>query len=172
MNTQLVNYGLAEEQSDIRAHVSVAGKCVYVYPTQCGLRAIETGFYPRRDAKTGEIVTAVGYLVPPAAIRQCRLVGVPDHIMAQAEFSETDTPTDKGAKAVRIVCWLLRSGLFPLWTEPGMVEDADLQINGVDITVHLKTRIQVKCDWRCGDGDGCTGNLFLQVAECNPFNWH
>jgi len=48
------------------------------------------------------------------------------------------------------------------------VEEKDMQISGWDITVKLNFRIQIKCDWKCGLGDGCTGNLFIQIAERNP----
>ena len=169
MNTQLVPYGIYEEKTDIRAHVSVAGKCVYVYPTKKGIEAIENGTYRKAPAYTGDIKTAEGYLVPPKDIRMLRVIPIPQEIMDQAAFSESDTTTEKGSKAVRIVRWLLRNGKFPLWTEPGLIEDHDLQVDGTDIIVSLHTRIQVKCDWKAGSGPGCTGNLFLQVAECNPF---
>ena len=168
-NSVLVDYGIAQEHSDIRAHVSVTAQAVYVYPTKLGLAAIATGKHKQRPAFTGDICTAVGYLVPPAAIRQCRKIVIPPHIFAQADFCERDSATAKGQKAVRVVRWLLRSGLFPLWAEPTIVADVDMQVDGMDILVAMRARIQVKCDWRAGDGDGCTGNLFLQVQECNPY---
>lgn len=171
-NTRLVDYGIIQEKSDIRAHVSVAGKCVYVYPTNAGIEAIRKGSYRKAPAYTGDIKTAEGYLVPPKDISLCRTIEIPDHIMQKANFDEADTTTQKGDKAVRVVRWLLSTGRFPLWTDSRVIEDHDLQIDGMDIVVRMNTRIQVKCDWRAGNGQGCTGNLFLQVAECNPYGRH
>jgi hypothetical protein len=171
-NTALVPYGIAEEQSDIRAHVSVQGRCVYVYPTKSGIEAMETNELPMRPAYTGNIKTAEGYLAKPSQIRQCRKVAIPDWVMDRACFSETDSTSEKGNKAVRVVQWLLKAGLFPLWSTPTFINDVDMQVDGMDIVVQMRARIQVKCDWRAGDGPGCTGNLYIQTRECNPFSRH
>ena len=172
MNTALVDYGIREERSDIRAHVCIEAKTVYVYPTRAGIVAIETGKYRAAPAYTGTIKTAMGYLVPPAEINFCRAVPIPSRVLEKASFSPSDDTTAKGEKAVRVVCWLLRAGLFPLWVTPAFVEEAEMQIEGMDILVRMNTRIQVKCDWRGGVGLRCTGNLFLQTQECNPFGRH
>ena len=170
MNRLLVEYGIRQEQSDIRAHVSVLGRCVYVYPTCYGLEAVQSGGYRSAPARTGDVVTAMGYLVPPDRIKQCRRVAIPEHIMAKAAFEEGESTSSKGEKALRIVSWLLRAGRFPLWTEPQVVDELDMQTDGMDIIVSMRARIQVKCDWRCGDGEGCTGNLYIQTQECNPYS--
>lgn len=168
----LVKYGIEEEQSDIRAHVSVMGKCVYVYPTKSGIAAIKTGLYEKRIARTGAQITADGFIVPPGAIKFMHIVQIPAGIMALADFNESDTTSQKGDKAVRVVQWLLRAGKFPLMAMPAVIQDTEMQVQGLDIIVRLKARIQVKCDWRAGVGIGCTGNLYLQIAECNPLKRH
>jgi len=76
----------------------------------------------------------------------------------------------KGAKAVRVVTELLRIGWFPLPVDPQIIDDVDMQIKGTDINVRASFKIQVKCDYKGGIGPGCTGRLYLQVAENNPFN--
>lgn len=166
-------YGIQNEQSDIRAHVSVVTKTVYVFPTQRGIEAIDTGKYPKAPAWTEDILTAEGYLVPPDDIKNMRRVPIPEHVLQQANFSPYDTTSEKGARAVRVVQYLLRNGLFPLWAHPTIIHDVDMQVEGLDIIVKMNTRIQVKCDYRAGDKEaGGTGNLYLQVAECNPFKMY
>ena len=46
----LFEYGIHTEDSDVRAHVSVVDKSVYVFPTSNGVRAIEQNKPPVRPA--------------------------------------------------------------------------------------------------------------------------
>ena len=169
MNRLLVDYGIREEQSDIRAHVSVVGRCVYVYPTRFAIEALASGNYRSAPARTGGLVTAMGCLVPPGEIKLCKRIAIPADVLAKAGFDEGDSTSVKGEKALRAVRWLLRAGLFPLWAEPVVIDDLDMQTEGMDIVVQMRARIQVKCDWRAGEGKGCTGNLYIQTQECNPY---
>lgn len=107
--------------------------------------------------------------MPPKDIPFCHCITIPSTIMEKAEFHPDDSTSEKGDQAVRVVQWLLKAGRFPLWTHGDIIGDKDMQVQGYDIIVRMKARIQVKCDWRAGDKPGCTGNLFLQVRECNPF---
>ena len=177
-NTVLVQYGIQTEQSDLRAHVGVLAGKVYVYSTVKGLATlqagIQQGIYAPRGAYTevghrGEkLQTATGYPVPVGHIKHMAIEAAA-LIKAQG-FAETDSTTVKGDKAVAVVQALLRHGLFSLPTASEIVTDVQMQRSGLDVVVRGQWRIQVKCDWRCGTGaPGCTGNLFLQVAECNPF---
>ena len=65
-NTKLVEYGIHNEGSDIRAHVCVLARRVYVFPTANALACIDAGDYPRRPVYTQingvSTVTAEGYL--------------------------------------------------------------------------------------------------------------
>jgi hypothetical protein len=167
-NTKLVEYGIQNEQSDIRAHVSMFANRVYVYHTKDGKEAAESGKYPQKPARTGEMITAMGYIVPPRAIPGCKAVDIPE--MYHNSIKETDSTSEKGRKAVDIVSYLLQNGLFPLTTQPVIVSETDIQIQGTDITIHMQARIQVKCDLRAGcKAHGGIGNLYLQFAERNPF---
>jgi len=177
MSQDLINYGIQNEQSDIRVHVCPTVKRVYVYPTICGLRAIETGNYPIHNGyqKGVDEPTAKGYLVPPFDIEKC--VGLVFRQIAwdTVRFSPDDTTTVKGQKAVRLVEALLKSGLFPVPFLGTEITDKDIQIEGTDIIVNLgigeekSLHLQVKCDYPGGERElGGTGNLFLQVAERNP----
>jgi len=167
-DNSLVVYGIEQEKSDLRVHVSVMGRCVYIYPTQNAIERIKAYKYPKGSAFTNGQKTGLGYLVPPHDIPGVRTIDVPDEILAQINFDPRDNTSMKGNKAVSVVRTLLLRGLFPLDSVSEIVEEKDMQISGWDITVKLNFRIQVKCDWKCGLGDGCTGNLFIQIAERNP----
>jgi hypothetical protein len=167
-NTRLVAYGIQNEQSDIRAHVSMLASRVYVYSTDAGRQAAESGQYPNKPAFTSGIITARGYVIPPRAIPGCKAIDIPDRY--HGYIREADSTSDKGAKAVEIVSCLLRAGTFPISVAPIVITDEDLQIQGTDIMVRAHACIQVKCDFKAGCRDhGGTGNLFIQIAECNPF---
>lgn len=173
-NTTLVPYGIQNEESDLRIHVCPVAKHVYVFPTKHGVQAIDTGKFEKKpgyqDIHGCNGKTAEGYLVPPSSIEGCISIRIPVFILVRYPIYQWDSTTDKGNKATAIVADLLRLGRIPLKADPEVIHDSDLQIKGTDITVKLNTRIQVKCDFAGGDKrhGHVTGNLFLQVAECNP----
>lgn len=166
----LVDYGIHNEGSDIRAHVCVLAGKVYVYPTIYGIQAIDSGEFVGKPGRQRGFdgPTAWGYLVPPGKIARCVPVSA-EKIIASMGFSEFEDTSEKGDKAVAVVASLLRLGWFPLPVDPKIVLDADMQISGTDINVRASFRIQVKCDYKGGVGVGCSGNLYLQTAEINPF---
>jgi len=172
-NTRLVSYGIQTEVSDIRVHVSVATRRAYVYPTSSGLAAVQSGKYRKRPAFTGNIITAEGYLIPPDDIEGCKSVRIPDDVMDRLQFSEYESTTIKGEKAIEVTKELIKRGLIPITLTVQDVTDEDMQVLGADIIVKARLKFQVKCDWRAGPREyGGTGNLYLQVAECNPFKRH
>ena len=66
---------------------------------------------------------------------------------------------------------MLKKGLISLPINATIIDDKDIQIAGTDIIVCSHLKIQVKCDYRAGNKKHhrrVTGNLFLQIAECNP----
>ena len=169
-NTRLVEYGIQTERSDLRAHVCVCARRIYVYPTACGLQTINAGDYEARPVYTGNIKTAIGYAVPWQNIARCVSVRIPDWLFTEMAFSETDSTTEKGRKAARVCARMIELGAFPLPTPPNVVSDTPTQIEGTDVIVTISARIQVKMDYRGGSKEhGGTGNLFLQTAECNPY---
>lgn len=177
----LVDYGIQNEQSDIRVHVCPAVRRVYCYPTLDGLKIIKRGnyrlvpaFQPGWDAPTAE-----GYLVPPGDIPNCVELKFRDLYWNHLAFQKKESTSIKGEKAVRLVKFMLRHGFLPLPTRSQVIEDKDMQVQGTDILVKAKhlnykdLRIQVKCDFDGGRRDlGGTGNLFLQVRESNPFGMY
>ena len=171
-NTELVEYGIQNEDSDLRVHVCPTVRRMYIYSTSAGVAAIETGKYEKAAANTlvdgAWIKTAEGYLVPPDDIDGCVNVTIPEWMAAH--FSKDSSTTRKGALATRLVQRFCKEGWFPLPAGAIPVDDHRMQVSGIDlIIIGDRVKIQVKCDFRGGPRElGGTGNLFLQVAECNP----
>jgi hypothetical protein len=163
----LSQYGIHTEQSDIRAHVSVINQSVYVFPTSAGVAAVREHNPPIRSATQPGVMgsTAEGWLVRPEWINGLQIIK-PKRIQWET-FTPELTTSQKGKLAVRVVCYLMKVGRFPLWINAEESQDRDVQLSGADIVVCCKRRVQVKCDYYAGPRPG-TGNLFLQKAECNP----
>jgi hypothetical protein len=172
---QLFDYGIHNEGSDIRAHVGMIVQRAYVFPTSKGVAAIKRHISNGNGkvyAKQPNVnfYTASGFPVPWNEIEGIKRVQFP--IAWVMEYRETMTLTEKGNLAVSVIEKLLKDGRFPLWIDPIYCEGKDIQISGTDIVVKGTWKIQVKCDARCGEKElGGTGNIFLQVAERNPFKY-
>jgi hypothetical protein len=165
--TDLAEYGILQENSHIRAHVSVTARCVYAFRTRCAIDAVSTGKYPKRQAYQPGIngATAAGFIVPVNDIEDVRRV-VWNDVQWWTYFQPDMTTTQKGALAVRVVQRTLERGLFPLWLSGVSEVGKELDIQGTDILINGVWRLQVKCDYNAGDGG--TGNLYIQTAERNP----
>ena len=79
-NTSLVDYGIQDEQSDVRIHVGVYSQEAYVYKTQDGRDSIDPIKHRKVPVWTGNIHTATGYVVPLDNIKDCQVLPVPDDI--------------------------------------------------------------------------------------------
>lgn len=174
-NTTLVDYGIQNEQSDVRIHIGVYARQAYVFKTRAGYNSIDSVRHRRVSVNTNGITTAIGYLVPPRDINGCQIVPIPSNIFDRfgiARFPEKGYESEKGATATYIASEMLKAGLIPLRLHITEIDDKKMQIMGVDIMIAANIKIQVKCDYRAGNGQHprCTGNLFLQVQECNPFS--
>ena len=168
MNTQLVKYGIEEGKEDLRFHVGVTTKKVYVFEPKYVLEAIRTGRYETRFAYTGDIKTADGYLIPPEDIN-CRVFNIPEDIFIEMNFDTKDDTSTKGEKALLVVRKMLSRGLISPILDTLIVDDEQLQRDGVDIIPIFAELYQVKCDWKAGPRSlGGTGNLYIQTHECNP----
>ena len=174
MNSTLIDYGIYEEDSHIRAHVAPVVKIIYVFRTQEALKILDHSEYPEVPGFQPGVSfpTAKGKLVPPddiPDIRPIRWDGYP----WWKYFDENDSTEKKGKRAVLVVASIMRLGLFPLWFDAEEIKDIDVDIKGTDMIVWGKWRIQVKCDFRAGPKKlGGTGNLFIQTKECNPLGKH
>ena len=179
--TNLVEYGILQEQSDLRVHVCPIVRRVYVYPTDEGRNVCLSGKWPKKPGFQEGVSgpTAEGFLVPPLAIPKCVALEVRNQAWKAAAFDAKDDTTTKGRKAVNFVAAMIRGGIFPLPYLSGCTQtelSEQVQIDGDDIIVVIgagRFHIQVKCDYRGGPKEmGGTGNLFLQVAERNPLQKH
>lgn len=172
MSAELFDYGIQNENSDIRAHVGIYSRKVFVFRTKEGIRAINEFKPETRPAfqKGVEGKTAEGYPVKIKWIHDIRTISIPT--WPQFEFWDDSWSTSKrGQFAVDIICCLMQRGRFPLWIDVSEDDRQSIQLSGTDIVIFAKKRIQVKCDARAGDPSDdprCTGNLFLQCAERNP----
>lgn len=170
-NTKLINYGIQNEKSDIRAHVSSTASAVYLFPTEEGSKALKVGFYPLRTVTTGSIITAQGYAIPTSHIKNIYYIKIPTNIIDKEKIYITDSTKIKGDKAVNIVKMMLLARLIPLPMTVDEITDKNIQIDGTDIIVKRgDIKIQVKCDYKAGSPG--TNNIFLQISECNPNKIH
>lgn len=172
-NCRLVEYGIFQEQSDIRAHVCVKAKRVYIYHTKQAIEVLRRKphrLVPAYQHVNGrKLKTAEGYLVKPIELYPCKSIPVTRQLLTKYPIRYQDSTTIKGANAAGLVMALINGGQFPFMLHGENITDYDLQLKGVDIHVSMKARIQVKCDYNGGERRrGGTGNLFLQVRESNP----
>jgi hypothetical protein len=169
IDAELFEYGLHTEQSDIRAHVSVVNKTIYVFPTRNAVETVRRIQPPVRPAYQKGVVgrTAEGWLV--------RVADIPDLRKRQflswegwTQFRQDLDTARKGQLAVLCVIACMKRGYFPIWFDASEDDRANVQILGTDILVFCRKKIQVKCDYHGGDKPAGTGHLFLQRAERNP----
>ena len=167
----LYDHGILNETSDIRAHVGVVVRKVYVFRTRVAAELLRGGHQYRsvRAFQPGVAgATASGFLVPPDDIPGMRiLAGCKDDRWWSGFTTEYADTSAKGDAAVAVVTRLLRHGFFPLWIDADESGDRSIQRSGTDIIVCCNQRIEVKCDWHAGN-PAKSGCLFLQTAERNP----
>ncbi len=179
-NTKLIEHGIQNEHSHLRAHVCPKARKVYIFPTVRGLEAIQSGKYPHRNGYQQGVATptAGGYLVPPMEINQCIAVSLRPVTWDALCFpggNDQASLRQKGRTATRLVMAMIKSGLFPIPAIGTEIDETNLQIEGTDIIIRAGAIwqrdivIQVKCDYPGGEKPGGTGNLYLQTEECNPF---
>lgn len=165
----LFEYGIHTEVSDVRAHVSVVDKTLYVFPTRNGVRAVEKHKPALLPAYQNGVVgkTAEGWPVKLEWIedmRRLRFHSWP----SWSDFHPTMSTSQKGALAVACVLETMRCGRFPFWIDATEDDRESVQQAGTDILIFARKKVQVKCDYRAGS----TGNVFLQKAERNPLRRH
>jgi len=161
----LFEYGIHTEQSDVRAHVSVCNKTLYIFPTKNGVAAIEKHCPPLADAGQNGVKgrTANGWLTKIEWIEDIRKLTFASWD-GWDRFKPDLSTSEKGKLAVECVIQLMKIGRFPFWLDATEDERENIQVSGTDILIFCRKKVQVKCDWRIGE----TGNLFLQRAERNP----
>ena len=163
----MFKYGIQEEESDLRVHVSVCNATVYCFSPDAAMEAISN--HPEiqgRPAYQNGVngATAYGYPMPVKHIKGIKAMKIPQHIFMDENFLQSDNTSEKGRKATNIVKEMLKKNLIPFAFNVDEITDRTMQIQGTDILVSAKYRIQIKCDWRIGE----TGNVYLQTHERNP----
>lgn len=177
-NTELVDYGIEQEDVDVRIHVGFQTQKVFIYWREDVIEIMNS--YQTRSAYQGNIETARGRIVPYDNIPNICFVEIPMNILMGNWCEQKDDETKKGKCALTIVRMMIENGelqrgcpqFFGLMSQD--VNDLDMQIKGTDIIVTANCpTIQVKCDWKAGPKDaGGTGNLYIQAQECNPHGKH
>lgn len=175
-NRDLVAYGIQSEVSDFRAHVTYPIMRTYVFPTAKAKAVIDQADHyslKLRSVYTGTIETAQGYAVPLSYIEGIQEVIIPPDIYHRYRILPTMTTSNKGLVATSIVAELLKKDMIPLPVRLNHADSKALQISGTDILINASLHLQVKCDMPGGDRRwGGTGNLFIQIAECNPYKMY
>lgn len=170
-NNGLIEHGIYNEESDIRAHVSPTTKSIFVFRTPEMINLLFENNYkeaPATQQGTDEI-TANGLLVPVDDIPDLRILKY-NSFEWWKDFSKKMSTSERGKQAVVVVNRIIKIGRFPLWCDPIIIEDVKIDISGTDMLVVGKWKIQVKCDYDAGyKKDGGTGNLYIQTHERNPF---
>lgn len=168
-------YGIQNDESDYRIHVSFGMMAVYVFPTQNGRYAAEFGngkpFEATQPGVSG--ITGKGVKVPWKDIMGCREIKIPQDTYQECfpEYSASpkkeDDPSSKGRAAVFLAMEMLARGQITLPTVVNEIAREDMQLKGTDLVVTQAAKIQVKCDWWGGKW-----GLALQTAERNPLARH
>lgn len=172
-NSHLIDWGIQNDASDFRVHVGYKAQHIYVYPTQAGRDVIEREG-DRLELKEGGqrgvgTPTFQGYKAPISSIDGLQSILIPIDIYQKYIIYREEETTTKGLKAVSIVVEMLKRQLIKLPIQYTLIDDKDMQIKGTDILIQSRLYLQVKCDFLAGEREfGGTGNLFLQIAECNP----
>jgi len=163
----LYQYGIFEEKSDIRAHVS--DHIIYVFKTHEILRLIKENKFERKFAYQPGYSepTALGFIIKPCHIKDIRELKF-NSWDSWDLFNSEWTTTAKGRWAIDCVIELIRIGRFPFWLETKQTDDVKIDIQGTDILIAMNQKIQVKCDYPAVR----TGNLYIQTHEKNPFKLH
>ena len=171
-NQALMDYGIQNEVSDFRTHVTGA-MYTYIFPTanakSLTARAEHVGL-KKVSVFTRGIETAQGYPVPISWIEGLQEILIPQQIWDRFRIHDKMDTSKKGMLATSIVVELLKNDMVPLPVRLNHADSKAFQVSGTDILINASLRLQVKCDLPGGQKRyGGTGNLFIQTAECNPW---
>jgi hypothetical protein len=170
MISELFESGVHTENSDIRAHVGMYNRAVYVFKTAHANKILQTHGRIKYAGQAGVgYATGKGKVVPWNSIEDIRELKF--HSWPRwDEFNENLSTSQKGKLAVDCVIDIMRLGRFPLWLDAEEDQRENIQIKGTDILLFCRKKIQVKCDALAGPKPKGTGNIFLQIAEVNPLS--
>jgi len=168
-----IEHGILQESCDYHCHVCFLEGTVYVYPTEMGKKAVKArkGYEHEAGQQGVDYKTGKGRIINPMDIDYCERYEIPKDLLSDNRLMPTYSTSQKGAAAVRIVAGLLKRKIVKIPLQSVEITDEDLQIKGVDMIVHCKIKLQIKCDKAGGmrafkyrDPAG----IFLQTHERNP----
>ncbi len=172
-NKKPIDYGIHNDHSDYQARVGYLTQYIYLFPTESGRLWLEENKEVEIKTASQEGTTRVtgwGFPAPISNINGLIDILIPISIYKEFPIHRNTSTSIKGKMAVSIVSAMLEAGLIPLPLASREISDFNLQILGHDIIVNTDLKIQVKCDFIAGHKQkGGSGNIFLQIAECNPF---
>lgn len=166
----LIPYGIENEESNYRLHVSFGCGKAYIFSTESGRKALrkakdEPGIIRRFTAKQpgANFITGAGCRISWQVIEGCQEIELPLEMLWAVNCQVTDPPSMKGQKAMAIAWKLHTQGLLSIspMTE---VSDQNMQIQGIDLVTSSGLKIQVKCDFWGG-----RNGLAIQTHETNLF---
>lgn len=162
----LQDYGIHNEGSTVRVHVSAGNQTCYVFRTALAWAFIQKTSPPCVPAdQEGASFTALGWLVKATKIPDIRIVSFPEY-QGWNVFPVTGNTSQKGRFAEHVLTELVRLDRYPSsFCNFQETSSRTLQIQGIDTFDFGGQHIQVKCDYPAAK----TGNLYLQRAERNPF---
>lgn len=167
----LVEYGILQEKSTYRAHVSAVCSQVYLFETSKVAGIVVDDKYPLVSARQPgvDVVTAMGWLVPLDDVPELSVISDAGWD-GWGRYRESMSTSQKGQWAVSCVLNCINRGVLSLPLRLAVSDETTLteQIEGMDIVVNGEASIQVKCDARSGPRPVGTGNLFIQKSERNP----
>lgn len=171
-NTVLVEHGIQTCESEYIIHVCPKPGKIYIYASSVGLDAVESGLYPIKSVWTrlpNKMLceTAQGYPVPWEHLENIRYIDIPNDLLEYHSHVKNAPTSRKGRWAEWVVKEMMGRGLLT-FKNIEAVNDVEMQIRGIDIQAYTPT-YQVKYDGPGGHREfGGSGNLFLQIRECNP----
>ena len=165
-NTVLIDEGINNDTSTYRFHVCPIAGNIYAFTTKSAIITINSNNYQQTEVITNGIVTAIGYKVPVHHLSLCNELSVSGDSWIKYNFKAGEK--GNGKKAEKMVEELINNSEYFFPAKAFMVTDKQGQFAGIDIYVKSYHTVQVKLDYRGGRKPKGTGNLFIQIKECNP----
>lgn len=164
-NTKLVEFGIWEDVSGWRAHVS--SSTVFVFRTTALKWLLQNRSYRSGiPAYQRGILTAKGILVPHKDIPRLIPTKISSTYMHRAKWPpKAGEPLDvTGRRAEWLYQAMVNEGAIRFYDPIEFEEQLREQIKGIDFTGYEPGKHQVKADLKADT----TGNLYIQTHECNP----
>ncbi len=143
---------------------------LFQYKTEFMKELLSKNHFSLMPAYQDSIKTAEGFLVP---YNNEIITSIFLPQIKKEYLNFIDDTSIKGNRAIKIVAHALKRGMVAFPFNISEVYEKELQLQGKDIIAISSFQIQVKCDWFAGPKEkGGTGNIYVQIRECNPKKKH